>query len=345
VKSATEHRLEGFEHDSLLAFLALLGLLRSLEAIDLQRAEPAKLRPRAYWDFRSPPVRPVLRIATELSAESVASTVADGLQLLARAHDFGGRRGLDFQVAEARSLALSERNNASATERRRADLVASLFNDAATKSQGKQELVEPTPLCLLFGQGHQYFLERLTIVPAMTTPVERTRRRRQGTASASECLAEALFEAWHRSDGTPSFRWDPPEDVRYALIAGDPTDDYYKGGTQHGANRLAAIGLAELPVCPQRRSTRVRALIPGGEMVRGEFSFAWPLWREPATLAAIRAMLSHPKLRIPGALDHLGVEYVFVAKRVANGKFLNFSRGRALVADPLQERTLSSSSA
>jgi hypothetical protein len=52
----TEHRLEGLEPDNLLAFLALLGLLRALE-----EARPA-WRPRVRWSIDEPPLRPVLRL-------------------------------------------------------------------------------------------------------------------------------------------------------------------------------------------------------------------------------------------------------------------------------------------
>lgn len=46
----TSHRLIGLEPDNLLAFLALLGLLRSLEAIP----EGKRLFPRACWKTRRP---------------------------------------------------------------------------------------------------------------------------------------------------------------------------------------------------------------------------------------------------------------------------------------------------
>ena len=51
------HRLAGFEPDNLLAFLALLGLLRSLES-----ARPT-WRPRAAWDLDRAPLRPILLFA------------------------------------------------------------------------------------------------------------------------------------------------------------------------------------------------------------------------------------------------------------------------------------------
>ena len=203
------------------------------------------------------------------------------------------------------------------------------MSDAAIKDD-KREPVAPTPLCLLFGQGHQHFLERLAIVPREPAPPPRGKGRKAITLSASECLAEALFQPWRRDDATFSFRWDPEEDVRYALMAGDPTDAAYKARTQHGANRLAAVGLAVLTLVPEMRAGRVRPTIVGGASGADGFSFAWPIWRDPATLAAVRGLLSHPDLREPDGLKHLGVDHVLVARRISVGKYMNFSRARPI---------------
>jgi hypothetical protein len=201
------------------------------------------------------------------------------------------------------------------------------MSDAAIKDD-KKERVDPTPLCLLFGQGHQHFLERLADVSRQPVP-PRGKGKNALILSASDCLAEALFQPWHRDDPTFSFRWDPEEDVRYALMAGDPTDVAYKAHTQHGANRLAAVGFAVLTVVPEMRAGRVRPAIIGGSAAVG-FSFAWPIWRQAATLPAIRALLSHPDLRTPDGLKHLGVDHVLVAQRVSVGKYMNFSRARPI---------------
>jgi hypothetical protein len=136
--------------------------------------------------------------------------------------------------------------------------------------------------------------------------------------------------SWQRQDRTFSFRWDPEEDVRYALMAGDPTDAAYKPGTQHGANRLAAVGLPLLTVAPERRAGQVRPAVIGGEFGAGGFSFAWPVWKQPITVAAIRALLNHPDLRKPGAMAHLGVDHVLVTRRIPVGKYMNFSRARPI---------------
>jgi hypothetical protein len=254
--------------------------------------------------------------------------VAEGISMLAVSHDFGGKIDISYSRREARSVLKEAADSASLTKRSRADLLGALMTDAATKDE-KDQTVIPTPLCLLFGQGHQHFLGRLASVPQEPIP-PRSLDRQAAALTPAQCLSEALFESWHRQDRTFSFRWDPEEDVRYALMAGDPTAAAYKPGTQHGANRLAAVGVAALTIVPQRRAGKVRPTVIGGEFRADGFSFAWPIWKLPITLSGIRALLSHPELRERGALAYLGVEYVLETRRISVGKFMNFSRARAL---------------
>lgn len=325
----SSHRLDGLEPDNLLAFLAFLGLLRALEADGSERSNTEKLRPRAGWDVEQPPLRPRLFLTQAMSSEDVTQSASKGVEALAATYEFGGRKDLDHSREECRVLLEQEARAADNNVRERVDLLAALMSDGAIKN-GKEKPVDPTPLCLLFGQGHQHFLDRLASVPRESTPPPRGRGKKATVVSPSECLGEALFQPWRRDDPTSSFRWDPEEDVRYALMAGDPTDSAYKAGTQHGANRLAAIGLATLTLVPEVRAGRVRPSIVGGASGVDGFSFAWPVWREPATLAAIRTLLAHRDLRKPGGLAHLGVDHVMVARRISVGKFMNFSRARPL---------------
>lgn len=327
--AATIHRLDGLEPDNLLAFLALLGLLRSLEADDRERSEEDRARPRAAWDVASPPLRPRLHLVLALTRESIAERADNGLRRLAGSHDFAGRQDIDFSQEECRALLKSAAEEARHDARDRVDLLAALMSDAAIKD-GKGREVDPTPLCLLFGQGHQYFLHRLTSVPLQDLPPPRGRGESGVPVTACTPLSEALFEPWRRADATFSFRWDPAEDVRYALRPGDPTDAAYKPATQHGANRLAAVALALLTLAPETRAGRVRPTIIGGHAGADGFRFAWPIWREPATLAAIVALLAALDLTEAGAMSHLGVERVMVARRISVGKFMNMARGRPI---------------
>jgi hypothetical protein len=325
--SATDrhHRLEGFEPDNLLAFLALLGLMRALEL-----ARPS-WHPRAAWDVETPPLRPVLVLAQPQTREAVCAAAVEGAATLASDYEFPQgtnttakrQSDLTYGTEVARSILEA----AVAQDRRRADLWASLMCDVAVKD----ETIEATPLCLLFGQGHQHFLDRLADVPRMEAPPPRGRGKSAVVLTAAETLHAALFVPWTRQDPTPAFRWDPAEDVRYALRADDPSGD--KSTTQHGANRLAALGLPALTATPTRRGERVRLQVSGGIFER-EFVFSWPIWRDAASLAAIRALLAHPGLAEgPSALAHLGVVEVRRARRLGVGKFMNFTRADPVVVE------------
>ena len=316
--AATEHRLDGLEPDNLLAFLALLGLMRALEA-----ARPG-WRPRVAWTVDVPPVRPLLSLRTAETSAAVLSAAADGLRELVTHHAFGGARDLTFSVAEARK----HLQRAARTSRRDADLWASLLSDAALSLKGDK--VEPTPLCLMFGQGHQHFLERLATAPCLLAPPPRGSGSRKAAISETKCLGEALFHTWTRPDATPSFRWDPHEDVRYALRANDPTDAKTKETTQHGANRLASVGLGCLTVMPVLRGGAARLGVIGGRRdARGGFAFVWPIWSPPASLAAIIAFLDHPSLDDERVRASLGIVERRLAKRISAGKFMNFTRAEA----------------
>ena len=264
-------------------------------------------------------VRPILILAQPQAQAAVCAAAAEGAALLARDYTFpesdeddAPRSDLDYPKGTAGTLL---RRAANGEERRYADLLSALMSDAA----GKDDKIEATPLRLLFGQGHRHFLDRLATVPRTEAPPPRGRGRSQVKLTAAETRQEALFAAWTRPDPTPAFRWDPAEDVRYALRADDPSGE--KSTTQHGANRLAALGLPVLAGAPVQRGDRVRLQMAGGTIERNELALHWPIRQEPTSLAAIRTLLTHPDLpRGPVAVGHLGVVEVRGARRIGVGR-------------------------
>lgn len=306
------HRLAGIEPDNLLAFLSLLGVLRSLET---SRPE---WKVKVSWTVDAPPVCPCLHVAEAVMEEDIATGALEGLTALVNAHRFPERNlKIDPEVARCE---LTEAADAGGY---RADLWAALVSDKAKRAT--REEVESTPLCLMFGQGHQFFLDRLASVPRASLP--KSRRRGGGASESSEShgLLEALFSPWRRQDSTESFRWDPVEDVRYAYRAGDPSKTRNKQLTQHGANRLAAVGLSVLTVFPVRRGREIRLSARGGRSRRG-FTLTWPVWRHPMSLAAVRSLLDHPGLQEPEARKSLGVVEMRTTTRISVGKFMNYTR-------------------
>ena len=314
------HRLAGLEPDNLLAFLALLGTLRTLEHV-----RPA-WRPRVAWTVDTPPVRPTLTVATHATEDEIIAAVAEGLADLAARHDFNGLKKLELSPKEA-----TDRLRTAVTrDRYTSDLWAALVSDAAIHDKNKMEEAEPTPLCLMSGQGWQFFMFRLASVPRESVPPARGTGRKKITIGEADCLREALFEPWTRPDATFSFRWDPHEDVRYALRATDPTDSKTKETTQHGANRLAAIGLSALTVVPRSRGGTAQLAVIGGKRERGGFAFTWPVWCHPVSLAAIRSLLGHAGLDKRNTWDALGIFELRRARRISVGKFMNFTRAESI---------------
>jgi len=314
------HRLNGLEPDNLLAFLALLGTLRAIEA---RRPD---WRPRAHWDIDVAPTRPVLTLSEPATAGEVSEMVAHGCDALAQDYDFGEWKAPNMPQKDARHLLLQAGPGAGPEKRGRADVLAALMSDGATKDDGS---VIPTPLCLMFGQGHQHFLLRLASIPRQ--PAAPVRGRNHMARTPAETIDAAIFCAWERIDATDGFRWDPAEDRRYALRYGNPSDDAML--TVHGANRLAAIGFPVLTVVPATVRGRVRLLALGVRQERGETHAIWPIWIRPASLSGIRALLTHPIVNNPrtgleqrSRLQALGIVEWRRAARVSVGKFLNFER-------------------
>jgi hypothetical protein len=320
---STEHRLTGLEPDNLLAFLALLGLLR---ALGKNRPD---WYPRARWDVENPPTRPVLVLREPATARAVADAAAAGCEALAKDYEFGEWKVPNGGRVEGRAL-LRTCVEAGPTRRDCADVLSALFSDIAVKEA--DGTVIPTPLCLLFGQGHQYFLERLSLVPRQACAPPRGRGKKAVTPTPTETLTEALFETWKRIDPSPSFRWDPEEDRRYALRFLDPSKD--TALTVHGANRLAALGLPILTVAPATIRSRIRLLTIGVRQRSGVTEITWPIWTRAASLNGIRALLTHPLLQQnepdKAKLRSIGIHEARRARRVSVGKFLNFTRAVAI---------------
>jgi hypothetical protein len=150
--------------------------------------------------------------------------------------------------------------------------------------------------------------------------------RRPPDLNAPDFIARTLFAPWTRNDPTDGLRWDPAEDRRYALRADDPSGD--PAGMQHGANRLAAVGLPALPGVAVKRRSETRFLNAATSYGDdGGIRITWPIWTAPARLHGIRALLAHPALagnaEKISTLAPLGVAFAFRAQRISVGKFFN----------------------
>jgi hypothetical protein len=313
-EAKTVHDLVGLQADNLLAFLALLGLLRTLEEVrDEKEARGEAWHPCASW--AGPPWRPRLHLAVAASEQKVAETVVEGMGRLRPGYAFDGRKNIDFSEGEFRALAGTAISQAAQTGTHAAAVVAALASDGSLKP-GKERKVQATALCAIFGQGHQNFLDRL----------ERLAREQ----ADRDQISRALFQPWRYADEELTFRWDPAEDRRYALGFADPSGE--KTLTEAGAQRLAIYGFPEFSCVPGDR--RIKTI--GFDRADGNRAliFSWPIWHVPASLDTIRALLRRPELNDdnPGrsCLAPLGVAELMRARRISVGKYVSFERARPL---------------
>jgi hypothetical protein len=246
------------------------------------------------------PLHLTLHVPPNVTQAALLAATAAGLRRVAPAFEFDGRKGLDYGPTEFRAEV--KRISDAITDPVVRDIALRLRGALACDLIVKRddpETVEPTPFCLMFGQGHQYFLERMAAV---------------GRSEPDEsALARALFKPWQYDDDGLSFRWDPSEDRRYALQAGDPSKSKHKIGTVAGGNRLAVLGLASHAAVPITRRLGVVGSWSRGFGRTRTVGYRWPLPGRPMEVAALERLMC---LEAPPAST---VE----ARRLSNGKFMS----------------------
>lgn len=144
--------------------------------------------------------------------------------------------------------------------------------ETAPEENAKHELVRRTRFD--FTAGQQSFIEML---------------RDAHTTTRAQDLEAALFSGWRYQTSASSMRWDPVDEKRqYAIQASDPTNAAANPSfADPGANFLAIEALPLFPFIPDRLASQ-----PGFERDARSRSWTWVLWREPATLDVVRALIA-----------------------------------------------------
>lgn len=302
------HRLEGLEPDNLMAFLALLGCLRALDC-----ARP-KWRARASFDVDTPPLRPVLHLAEDVSSDALCEAIAKGACTLLGEIDLGSRTDLKVSAKNVRE-SLRRTPEPSRFE---ADLQNAMSCDAGRPDDDNAAV---SPLCFPTVAQVNFVASIRELMGAETPSHRDGSSRKLGTPQ--DAIERALLARWARADRPSGLRWDHSEARMHAYQRSAPTDE--QPTTEYGAVRLALIGLSCFPVLPSRNSSVMRTPVPGGGVVDDGFTLTWPIWRHSMSLPAIRRLIAHP-LATPADRGRLGVAAQMRAARVTQGKYIAFTR-------------------
>ena len=288
-------RLEGPPADSLLGFLSTIGLVMALE-------KTTKWSPKLAWKDRTAHL--CINSDSDVTDDDVVKAAVAGISKFSEIMKFPVSN-LKIELDKQREL----QNGLDPS-------IAVAFGSDACKRKN-EDVAEPTPLCMMFGSGHQDFLPRLTAATTIS---------KQELARATAQVHEALFSKWKYKDTEPkiAFRWDPTEYRPHALRATDPTKE--KANTMNGANRLAAVGFTSCMCVPTRKGLSTALCGKDGGIV-------WPIWSSPLSMASIRIMMTYPVLKkmlkkdvdqdTLTKLDTCGINSVMKARLFWDGKYKN----------------------
>lgn len=196
------------------------------------------------------------------------------------------------------------------------DALSSLCSSAIVDDEG---FAADTDFRTVRGAGHQHFLGIMVNQLLELQPAH---------------LHKTLFAPWKYDDPLEalSLRWDPLDDVRWALRWGNPSGDPLrkKQGNMIAANVLAAAALPLFPVMPRQNGLAT----VGFSRLNRSTCWTWPLWEDDLELACVRSLLAHPLLQdaMPDSrkLGAMGVFESFRSERFTQGKFRNFTPAKAV---------------
>lgn len=249
-----------------------LGFLAALGTVRIARLFSVNVRLR--WERSSAAWRPNL-VDTVSDPDRFLDALEQALRTLSL-EPFKLDKRLPFDAKTYRKHALIAQSKASAHERRLADFITAFGSDALIDENGnfQDTLFRMVRTGDSKGQGFLYY--------ALQT----------SSTTTKDHLRNALFRPWNYADKSPSFRWDPIEDQRYAMRWDDPSTN--RLGTMQGANRMALEALPLFPAIPRRASLATTAFSVNGQR---QTCFTWPIWEVPLAEEVIRSLLTLSDLR------------------------------------------------
>lgn len=311
-----EFELSGLSHSNLLAFLTLMGTMKLL---DRMRPDWA---PQSAWKN----YRPIIYVNVDIKKEQFLDALLEGLKEFGNRMEHIKQENLRIEVDEFTKLQKTIEP----------EIIAALGSDGALD---KEEIVQSTPLCMMFGSGHQYFLKRLRDA----TCVDKTEDKQ-----VAQEIDEALFSEWYSNDNDSenkqnkliTFRWDPQEYRPHAYRAMNPSAEPIT--SMNGANRLAAVGFTVYDCAPTKQGLRTASYKEKQKMNNGmrkqkidsgnNDEIFWPIWKIRLSLASVLTLMHYPYVeqitniedaKIRQDLDTYGIEHVMKAVMFWDGKYKN----------------------
>lgn len=301
--------LGGLSADNPLGYLATLGVLRTATL-----AAPRN-QFKLDWQITSGHWCPRLHFSADLDRDTLIDLLDNQLKDTGNLASLYLDDNLTIDTEVYRKAMLDCQSSASPEDRRNADFLAAFGSDIIeSQSNGKPTgQIADTDFRTMSGAGHQHFLKTIR------TFVEDTQ---------ASHLSKAIFENWSYDDALKghSMRWDPVDDVRYALRWNNPSGDSCRNtrGSVWGGNRLAIEALPLFPTQPGQHELRTTGFSKRNRATE----LSWPVWSPRIELSEVRSLLALSQLQEDqpdhAKLSALGIVEVFRSPRITQGKYRNF---------------------
>jgi hypothetical protein len=306
--------LSGLDGSIPLAFLAALGSLRTLS---LARPD---LEARLGWRVQSGSWCPFLTTAAPLSEDGLVEVLGTELERLGESPALQIGDDLNLTRRDFRRFCERARDSADGRDRSVPDYAAAFGSDGVVEAGSTEGNIQDTALRTMRGAGHQHFLKFMRGILGAVSPAY---------------LAKTLFSVWQYDDPVENLtlRWDPIDDVRYALRWRNPSGDPARRhrGSMLGANALAIAGLPLLPTAPVGSRLSTTGFRGSGSR---NTHWTWPIWEPAIPLDVARSLVALKDLQSESPdrerLGPMGIREVYRSQRLTIGKARNFSPARAV---------------
>lgn len=301
--------LPGLDGSNPLGFLSALGTLRLLDG-ESEDGAAAHLG----WQQGFGAWTPRLELTEELVEDDLSELLADALNASAEHPALKDWDDLTVAPDDFRKFVISAIDTSSRDERSWVDFAASFGCEALPDPNASRPIIRDTAFRTMSGAGHQHFLKTMRHVLAEVTP---------------EHVSKTLFRTWEYDDllEKSTLRWDPFDDVRYALRWRNPSGDpeRKKRGSMLAANALAVHALPLFPTAPVGRGLATTGFRRFGRST----AWSWPIWEPPIPASVVRSLLSIPDLQKESTdratLAPRGIVEVYRSRRITVGKYRNFT--------------------
>jgi hypothetical protein len=309
----TQYDFRGTRADNLVAFMAALGTLRVSTIVW------PDLNPRLAWSEQEDGWSATLRLNDSVSQGEFIAQLHAYLAGQNSAPAINIADDLTISSPDFHTILDNARSKASASARTEIDFLAAFGSDAVESKTGGKPTgnIADTSFRTMSGAGHQHFLGTIRTIISDTT---------------EQHLERALFAAWTYPDPMQnhSLRWDPNDDIRYALQWTEPSkdNDRKKIGCVWGAYRLAIESLPLFATAPQAGRLSTTGFSDSSRNVQ----FTWPIWDQFIDLDTAISLMAVAKLKSQNLdraeLAKRGIREIFRCHRVTQGKFRNFTSAR-----------------